>query len=125
VERLPVALDGQDPARTVGDGDDAADALDLGCDGRRRAAELGEHDLVFERVLGGRLVLRGRRRCHAQTRVDVVLLAAAIPRCGHLGSDPTNAVVSGEKPLTRCRDRLIPLRLTQVMVLCGLAHLRD
>ena len=61
-QRLLVALDGQDPTRAVGDGDDAAEALDLARDRRRGAAELGEHDLVLERVLGGRLVLRGRRR---------------------------------------------------------------
>jgi hypothetical protein len=121
-ERLLVALDGQDPPRTVGDCDDAADPLDLARDRRRGAAELGEHDLVFERLLGGRLVVRGRRRCLTQTRVDVVLLAAAIPRRGHLGPDPTNAVVPRDKPFTRCRYGLVPLGVTHAMALCGLAH---
>ena len=120
-ERLLVAFNGQDPAGAVGDGDDAAEALDLARDRRRGAAELREHDLVFQRVLRRRLVLRGRRRCHGQRRVDVVLLAAAIPRCGHLWSDPAHAVVPGEEPFTRCRHRLVALRVGAI-ALCGLAH---
>ena len=57
-QRVLVALHGQDPTGAVGDGDDAADVLDLARDRRCGAAELGEHDLVLERVLRGRLVLR-------------------------------------------------------------------
>src|SRR5687767_5945303 len=66
--------------------------------------------------------MRGCRRCLTQTRVDVVLLAAAIPRRGHLGSDPTNAVVPGKEPFARCRHRLVPLRVTHALALYGLAH---
>jgi hypothetical protein len=80
---------------------------------------------VFERVLGGRLILRARSRCRAQTRIDVVLLSTAIPRRGHLGSNPTNAVVSSDEPFTRCGDGLVPLRVTRAMALRGLAHRRD
>ena len=111
MQRLLVALDGQDPPRPVGHGDDAADALDLARDRRRGAAELGEHDLVLERVLGGILVLRGRCRRLAETRVDPVLLAAAIPGRRHLGPDATHAVVPGEEPLARRGHGLVALRV--------------
>jgi hypothetical protein len=117
-------VDGEDPTRTVGDRDDAADAPDLVRDRSRGAAELGEHDLVIEPVLGGGLVLHGRGRRMAQARIDVVLLAAAIPGRGHLGSDPTNTVVPGEKPFPRCRDRPVPLCVNAALALCGLGHLQ-
>ena len=124
-QRLLVALDGQNPTRAVGDGDDAADALDLVRDRCRRTAELGEHDLVLERVLGGRFVLRGRRRRLTQTRVDVVLLAAAIPRRGDFGPDAPDTVVPSEETFARCGHRSVPLRVTHAMTPCGLAHLWD
>ena len=93
-------------------------------DRRRGAAELGEDDLVLERVLGGGLVLLGRGGRRAQRWVDVVLLAAAIPGRGHFGPDPPNAVVPGEKPFSRCVDRLVPLRVADAMPPRGLTHRR-
>src|SRR5919204_1418635 len=57
-----------------------------------------------------------------QAGVHVVLLAAAIPRRGHLGSDPPYTVVPSEKSLPRCGHRSIPLRVTDAMTPCGLAH---
>ena len=121
-QRLLVAVDGQDATRAVGDGHDAAEVLDLARDRRRGTAELGEDDLVLERVLGGRLVLRGRDGGLPQTRVDVVLLATSIPRGGHLGPDPPHAVVASKKALTRCGYRLVPLRVAPAMTPRGLAH---
>ncbi len=123
-QRVLVAVNRQDPAPAVGDRDHAADALDLGRDRRRGAAELGEHDPVLERVLGRRLLGCGRGRRLGQGGVDVVLLATAIPRRGHFGSYPPNAVVPGEKTLSRRGHRLVPLRVTHAMTPCGLAHVR-
>src|SRR3954454_944942 len=124
-QRLLVAVDRQDPTRTIGDGHDAADVLDLGRDRRRGAPELGEHVLVLERLLRRGPVVRGRRRCLTQARVDVVLLATAVPRRDHLGSDPTNAIIALEEAFTRCRDRSVPLRVSHAVALCGLAHAWD
>jgi hypothetical protein len=123
-QRVLVALDGQDPTRAVGDGDDAAHVLDLARDRRRGTAELGEHDLVLERVLGGGFVLRGCRRRVTQTRIDVVLLATAVPGRGHLGPHPSDTVVPSEKPFARCVHGSIPLRIAHAMTLCGL-HVCD
>jgi hypothetical protein len=97
-------------------------ALDLRGDRRRGAAELGEHDLLLERVFGGGLVLRGRGRRDAQAGIHVVLLAAAVPRRGDLGPNAANAIVSGEEPLTRGRDRLIPLRISDAVPPRGPTH---
>ena len=121
-QRLLVALDGEDATRAVGDGDDGPEALDLGRDRRRRAAQLGEHDLVLQRVLGGGLVAARTPPGPRQTRVDVVLLATAIPGRGHLGPDAAHAVVASEKTLARGGHRLVPLRVTHPMTPCGLAH---
>jgi len=62
-QRVLVAVHGQDPTRTIGDGNDAADALDLARDRRGGATEVSKHDLVLKCVLGGRLILRRRSRC--------------------------------------------------------------
>ena len=121
-QRLLLALDGQDPTRAIGDGDDAADALDVARDRHGGAAELGEHDLVLQRALSGRLVLRRRRRCSRKTRVHVVLLAAAIPRRGHFGSDTPHAIVPREESLARRGHRSVSLRITEAMTRPGLAH---
>src|SRR4029078_7002737 len=97
-------------------------AFDLARDRRRGTAELGEHDLVLERVLGRILVLRARGRCLAATGVDAVLLAAAIPGRRHLRPDATNAIVTGQEPFA-CRGHgLVPLRVAHAMAPCGLAH---
>src|SRR4051794_35794877 len=124
MERLLVALDRQDATGTIGDGDDAAKALDLAPDRRRGAAELGEHDLVLQRMVAGRLVERGRRRRRTETRVDVVLLAASIPGGGHLGPNPTDTVVPREEPFTRGCHRLVPLHVSDPVAFRGLAHAR-
>jgi len=52
----------------------------------------------------------------------VVLLAAAIPGRGHLRSDPTDPVVSGEESLTRSGHGSVPLRVAHAMALSALAH---
>ena len=119
-QRLLVALDRQDSTRPVGDRDDTAQILDLARDRRRGAAELGEHDLVLERVLGGRFVLRGCCRRLTQAWVDVVLLATAIPGCRHLGPYPPDTVVPGEKAFACRGDGSVPLRIAHAMALCGL-----
>src|SRR4051794_31468963 len=124
MERLLVALDRQDATGTIGDGDDAAKALDLAPDRRCGAAELGEHDLVLQRMVAGRLVERGRRRRRAEKRVDVVLLAAPIPGGGYLGADPTDTVVPREEPFTRGCHRVVPLYVSDPVAICGLAHAR-
>ena len=121
-ERVLVALDGEDATRGVGDGDDAAHALHLAGDRRRGAAELGEHDFVLERLHRRGLVLGGCGRGDGQTRVDVILLATSVPRRRHLGPDPTHAVVPGEEPLARRRDRFVSLCVGDAVATCGLAH---
>ena len=86
--------------------------------------ESAEDDLVLERVLRPALFLAGGGWSRTQGRIHVVLLAAAIPRCGHLGPNPPNSVVPSEKSLSRCGHRLVPLRITQA-TLRGLAHVWD
>ena len=124
-QRLLVAVDGQDPAGGVGDGDHAADALDLARDRGRGAAELSEHDLVLQRVLAVRLVLGGRGRRRAQARVDVVLLAAAVPGRGDLRAHAADTVVSRHEAFPRSAHCPDPLCVTPAIALCGLAHLWD
>ena len=84
-----VALDRQDPARAVRDGDDAADAPDLARDRRRGAAELGEDDLVLERVLvecsscaeaGGATVRLGSTWYCSRQRYQDVATSGRTPR---------------------------------------------
>ena len=122
VERLLVALNGQKPSGAVGDGDDAADALHVGRDRGRGAAELREDDLVLERVLGRRLILRRGGRRHGQAGVDVVLLATAVPGRRDLGPDAANAVVAREELVARCRHGLVPLRVGDAVPPRGRAH---
>ena len=121
-QRVRVALDGQDLGCAIGDRDDAPEALDLGRDRRGGAAEVGEHDRVLERVLGRRLVVGGRGRCADQPRVDVVLLAAAVPGCRHLGSDSPHTVIAGKKAFACRSHRPVPLRVTEAMTLDSLTH---
>ena len=121
-QRVRVALDGQDLGCAVGDRDDAPEALDLGRDRRGGAAEVGEHDRVLERVLGRRLVVGGRGRCAVQPRVDVVLLAAAVPGCRHLGPDSPHTVIAGKKAFACRSHRPVPLRVTEPMTLDSLTH---
>ena len=108
----------------VGDRDHAAEVLDLGRDRRGGAAEVGEHDLVLERVLGRGLVADGRRRGPDEARVDVVLLAAAVPGRGHLGPHPAHPVVAGEKAFASGGHRAVPLAVADAMTLAGPAHPR-
>src|SRR3954447_15859970 len=121
-QRVRVSLDGEDPPEPVGDGDDAAEALDLGRDRRGGPAEVGEHDLVLERVLGRGLVVGGRRRGGVEAGVDVVLLATSVPRRGDLRPDSAHSVVTGEEALPRGGDRPIAIRVTGAMRLDGAAH---
>ena len=119
-QRARVAVDAQDLGGAVGDRDDAPEALDLGRDRHRGAAEVGEHDRLLERVLGRRLGVGGRRAL--QPRVDVVLLAAAVPGCRHLGPDAAHAVIAGEEAFACRPHRLVPLRVTGAMTLASLTH---
>ena len=121
-QRLLVALDGQDATRAVGDGDDAAERS------RPRSRSTPRHRRAGRTRSRARACARRRtrpartRRGPDQTRVDVVLLATAIPRRGHFGSDPPHAVVASEKALARCGHRLVPLRVAPAMTPRGLAH---
>ena len=124
-ERLGVALDRQDPARAVRDGDDAADVRDLARDRRRGAAELGKDDLVLERVLVRMLLLRRGGRCHGQARVDVVLLPAAVPGRGHLGPDAPTRSSPARNRSRATVTALVALRVAHAMAPCGLAHMRN
>src|SRR5262249_21892336 len=70
-----------------------------------------------------RLVMLRRVGSMAQPRIHVVLLAAAVPRCGDLGSDSTDAVIPSQETLARRLHRLVPLRVIHAMALGGLTHL--
>ena len=123
-QRVHVALDRQDPTDAVGDRHHAAEVLDLGRDRRGGAPEVGEHDLMLERVLGRGLVTDGRRRGPDETRVDVVLLAASVPGRCHLGPHPADPVVAGEKAFASGGHRAVPLAVAGALTLAGPAHPR-
>jgi hypothetical protein len=60
-----------------------------------------------------------------QARIDAVLLAAAVPRGGHLGPDAAHAIVAGEDPLTRGGHGSVPLHIAHAMAPDSLAHVLD
>ena len=95
VKDAPTSPGRQDASIGVGHGDETVEAVDLPSSGCRQAAELGEHDIVVDRVCA--YLARGGRP--VQAGVDLVLLSAPVPRHEDFGPDPLDSVCPGGESL--------------------------
>ena len=102
-QRGRVAPLGQDPAGGVGDGDDTADLAHVVRHGRGPKTQLGEHHIVFGRVVD----LRDGHRSRGEVRVDPVLLPTAMPGDRHLGPDARDVILALHEPFP-CREHGAP-----------------